>query len=277
MQGRTRTRLATALTALALLTIGALAAAQVEASFVRSGDVLDGPANLQAGYTTVAFDNGSDQPYELTLIRLRDGVSYEQAEELAAASEDGSPETLRAVLEAVEIFGGVATVFPGSSGSVGITLAEGRYLAISENFEGGVEARFRFEVAGASGAEAPAVDREVTMFEFGFDLGADIPAGEQRWRVTNTGEQIHHLMIFPIQPGTTLEDVQAALSSPGEPDFIVGPPALMTGTFGGGISNDVTVDLAPGSYGAICFIPDIETGIPHAALGMISLFEIADN
>jgi hypothetical protein len=262
---------------LAALLLGALAFGKGEAAFVRSGDTLTGPDTIPAGYTLVTFDNGSDQPYELTLIRLRDGVGYEQVDELAAASEDGSPDSLRALMEAVEIYGGVAAVPPGASGNTGITLAEGRYLAFSENFEGGVEVRLAFEVAGSSGAEAPAVDREVTMWEFAFDLGADIPAGEQRWRVTNIGAQMHHLMIFPIQPGTTLDDVEAALSEPGEPTFIIGPPAVMSATFGGGISNDLTVDLAPGSYAAICFVPDLETGLPHAALGMLALIEVTDN
>jgi hypothetical protein len=81
-------------------------------------------------------------------------------------------------------------------------------------------------------------------------------------------------MVFPIEPGTTLDDVRASLSEPGDPAFITGPPAVMSATFGGGISNDLMVDLAPGSYGAICFVPDSETGMPHAALGMIALFTV---
>lgn len=278
MQGKptpTRiTAIARPLLALAVLLLGALALAQVEATFVRDGDTLSGPATLAAGYTTVTFVNDADQPYELTLIRLHDGVTEEEIEPVMAAAQEGTPDSIRAVLEVVDLYGGTGTAFPGAGASAGITLAEGDYIAISENFEGGVEARFSFEVRGSNGAEAPAADRVVTLFDFGFGIDAEIPAGEQLWRLSNIGRQPHHLMVFPIEPGTTLDDVQAALSEPDEPGFVIGPPAVMSATFSGGLGIDVTVDMTPGSYAAICFFPDLETGMPHAALGMVALFEV---
>ena len=34
------------------------------------------------------------------------------------------------------------------------------------------------------------------------------------------------------------------------------------------------LDLEPGDYIAICFVPDAESGAPHAMLGMIAPFTV---
>lgn len=262
------------LVALAGLLLGAFAWAQPEATFVRDADSLTGVEVLEAGYATITLINQAEQPYDLTLVRLRDGVTVEQFEEAAAAAQDGSGESLRAFTETAEIFGGVAAVAPGGNGSVGLTLVEGRYVGFSENFEGGVSAQIRFDVSGSNGAGAPDADLRVGMGEFTFDLDDEIPAGEQLWRVANDGEQPHHIAVFPIAPGTTLDDITASLSAPGEPSFVTGPPALMSSALSGGRVNDLTVDLSPGTYAAICFIPDADSGMPHAALGMVDVFTV---
>ncbi len=259
---------------LAVLLLGALGSAQSEIVFVRGADTLSGPEMLEAGYTTVTMVNESDQSYELTLVRLRDGVTSEQFEEAVAAAEDGTGESIRAFMEVAEFHGGLGAVPPNVSASVGLVLIEGRYMAFSENYEGGVEAVAEFDVAGSNGAEMPDADLRVGMRDFAFDLADEIPAGEQLWRIVNDGEQLHHVMVFPIEPGTTLEEVADSLAAPGEPAFVIGPPVVTSGAVGIGVFNDVMVDLAAGSYGAICFVPDAETGMPHAALGMFDVFTV---
>ena len=34
------------------------------------------------------------------------------------------------------------------------------------------------------------------------------------------------------------------------------------------------VDLAPGTYVALCFVFDPATGMPHAAMGMVAVFTV---
>jgi len=36
----------------------------------------------------------------------------------------------------------------------------------------------------------------------------------------------------------------------------------------------MNLDLAPGRYALICFVPDSASGKPHAALGMIGELEV---
>jgi hypothetical protein len=38
----------------------------------------------------------------------------------------------------------------------------------------------------------------------------------------------------------------------------------------------LVVDLAPGSYLAACFVPDRDSGAPHAFLGMLDVFTVEE-
>jgi hypothetical protein len=39
-------------------------------------------------------------------------------------------------------------------------------------------------------------------------------------------------------------------------------------------SVSIELNLEPGAYVAICFMPDKETGMPHALKGMVTVFEV---
>jgi hypothetical protein len=41
-----------------------------------------------------------------------------------------------------------------------------------------------------------------------------------------------------------------------------------------GYTNFMELVLAAGEYVALCFVPDVETGAPHAALGMVMPFVV---
>jgi hypothetical protein len=49
----------------------------------------------------------------------------------------------------------------------------------------------------------------------------------------------------------------------GGASFIAGP-----------VENFVEVDLTPGEYGFLCFVPDAKDGQPHVAHGMMQQFTI---
>ncbi|MEZ4529990.1 MAG: hypothetical protein R2855_03080 [Thermomicrobiales bacterium] len=44
---------------------------------------------------------------------------------------------------------------------------------------------------------------------------------------------------------------------------------------GPGQDQSSELDLAPGTYIAVCFIPDMATGMPHAMMGMAASFTVA--
>jgi hypothetical protein len=124
-------------------------------------------------------------------------------------------------------------------------------------------------------------DLEVTVKEFSFEgLGEGAPAGPQIWKVTNTGEQPHLMVFSPLPPGTTQDQfMEMLMASSGTPAPDASPPpsppaAGGFGTISAGQSLYVSLDLAPGTYGAVCFFPDEQTGAPHIAMGMAQAFTV---
>ena len=65
----------------------------------------------------------------------------------------------------------------------------------------------------------------------------------------------------------TPEDLFAAFERPGPPPVGIKFSGGVGGLFAGG-SGLATVNLAPGNYVMVCFIPD-DQGVPHAAGGMV--------
>jgi hypothetical protein len=72
--------------------------------------------------------------------------------------------------------------------------------------------------------------------------------------------------------GKTLDDVRAFMQSPsGPPPFedAGGMQALDAGKTGW-----LTLDLEPGTYVALCFVPDPASGTAHMDMGMIVPFSV---
>lgn len=136
--------------------------------------------------------------------------------------------------------------------------------------------------------EEPADVVTIELGEMAFVMPDTISAGPAIWKLTNTGAQPHHLILFQMPDGITEEQAGELFGT------MFGPPAAspaaddtpaqaplsfedLTEVFGalflsGGQSNWLDVDLAAGSYLAVCFLPDAETGAPHVALGMPRTF-----
>jgi hypothetical protein len=141
----------------------------------------------------------------------------------------------------------------------------------------------------ASDAGAPTAEMTVDMVDFAFEMPTmEVASGPQIWEIPNVGEQIHELVVLQLQPGVTFDQVMAMLN-PGAATPAAGaeasPAAMeMAPPFQavGGVApmhpsyaNWAVLDLQPGEYVAICFVPDPETGAPHFALGMIMPFSVS--
>ncbi|HYI25651.1 MAG TPA: hypothetical protein VD767_09595 [Thermomicrobiales bacterium] len=130
------------------------------------------------------------------------------------------------------------------------------------------------EVLAAQATDVPEV--VIVTKEMSFEMPATIDSGLTRVTMDNQGMMGHHAMLMRVNDDATLEDLEAALT---QPDFgaifavsqsIGGPSA------GPGSTGSVVLDLLPGTYIAICAIPD-ENGMPHYALGMQATFEVTDS
>ncbi len=118
--------------------------------------------------------------------------------------------------------------------------------------------------------------------DMAFTLDQPLHAGPQTVALTNAGEQPHFLGLAGVPAGTTVHDevqLSETYLSPKAP-----PPANLScddlePVFGSaelssGMTNWFSVDLTPGDYLLVCFVPDQTTGVPHAMLGMIQIVTV---
>jgi hypothetical protein len=119
----------------------------------------------------------------------------------------------------------------------------------------------------AAPTTAPAGPIAVTSVDYGFEgVPAELPAGRHELNFTNAGTEVHELVIFRNPEALSLEELHAlgpegaaervelaglAFAEPGQPS----PEPLV-------------VELTPGEYEVVCFIPTPTDGQPHFAHGM---------
>jgi hypothetical protein len=230
------------------------------------------PATLPSGVVTLRLSNGGLEPHHLQLLRLNDGVSYEQF--AGALQQEGL-----AALRFVSLEGGAGAIGPHGSTEVTLNLPVGNYaLACFVPGPDGAPHVARgmlkpIQVVGSeTSPDAPRDAGTFTLRDFSFDMPATLPAGKATYKVVNAGPQLHELNVVKLAPGKVLEDVLAWDERPSGP-----PPFEPVGGMNG-LSLDrvgyMTLDLASGDYVAICHIPDPASGVPHAHLGMAKAFSV---
>jgi uncharacterized cupredoxin-like copper-binding protein len=142
-----------------------------------------------------------------------------------------------------------------------------------------------FRVAGPAitGVEPPA-GTPVLMADFSFDLPSSLPAGTNRLKVTNTGNELHEMAVGRVVDGASIDSVIARFQDPTQPksliDVVLTFPnpnvdaANGVSTLSPGLSATVEATFTPGRYVMVCFIREAGSGLPHAALGMIARFDV---
>ena len=116
-------------------------------------------------------------------------------------------------------------------------------------------------------AQAPARPAQVvvTATDFEFSAPDTIASGLNIFRLVNHGAEPHHISLFRLDSAHTLQDLQA-LPEGASPAWLVavgGPNAATPGD-----SVRATMDLEPGNYAMLCFIPSSDMK-PHFMKGMI--------
>lgn len=107
----------------------------------------------------------------------------------------------------------------------------------------------------------------ITASEFAFDAPASVPAGPTRVHLVNRGAELHHVQLVRIHEGHTFQELMEASKAGGPPPawvtFVGGPNTPVPGG-----ESDATLNLRPGSYALLCFIPS-KDGVPHMMKGMV--------
>lgn len=234
-------------------------------SIVATDDGVDMPSEIPAGYVRFNIENNrSEAEFGPILARLNEGVTMDDFM-TAVSGED----PMGAVM-LVTLYGGTG-VEAGSTLDYISEMSPGDYVLLE--FEG--EGFASFTVTGDAMDDVAEPESDVTMalLDFGFGVPAFVPAGPQVWHITNIGMQWHEISMVKAPDGiNSVADARAAMAAGDveEPEQV-----LFWAPTGAGTDTWITLDLEPGTYVLLCFLPDLNGDFsPHMDHGMMQVFVV---
>jgi hypothetical protein len=240
---------------------------------------IDGPATVDAGVVELTLDNSGKGPHDAQVVRVEGDRSADDVISSTVDSEEGAP-----IPEWITDGGGVGTTKPGATATATQVLEPGTYYLLdSESGQGSEQVNARrggvakFEVTGETAdTELPATDATITADEYSF-VAEGVKPGSNKLLFENAGEQLHHIVAFPLAKGATIGDAEKLFKSNQEPK---GPPpvdfenGVSTAVIDGGQEQVIDLDFKQGKYALVCFITNRQGGPPHVAMGMIEELDV---
>jgi hypothetical protein len=238
----------------------------------------EAPATVTAGVNVFRLVNHGDQVHAATIVRLDAGKTvtdyidaYREAHLIRGARPTWA--TFR---------GGPVAIMHGE-GSVTLSLEPGNYAWVCfVPGPDGVSHLLKhnqvhaFAVRPRSGdTPAPSVPKPTVtlrMLDYSFELSAPIKAGRHVIRVDNLGADYHHVLLFRLTTGKTMQDVQGWMRTRMEGEapaaFVAAVGELSTGT-----DAYLEVDLTAGDYVLLCVITGRDQ-VTHDAKGMVQQIRV---
>jgi hypothetical protein len=240
-------------------------------------DRFEVPEQITAGRTLIAYENVGQESRHSMLLRVPDDVDIEQALADAGPEAEEPP----AWFFEATFPGFVGETLPGQTSYAVVDLTPGTYV-VGDDFIAVLEVVGTDATPVAS--QAPATDGTVSLFEMGFDFPETAAPGPQVWEVMNTGTVPHELLLLRSSVPVTGEQlVELFMSEDESATPVGGGPSLADiepvgglGWLSPGATAWTEVTLEPGTYGAVCFVFDPETGMPHLMQGMVAVFTVGD-
>jgi hypothetical protein len=256
-----------------------------EITLTVTADAVEGvPESLPAGrYLLHLSGSGPVDPEQgaagAMFLQLPEGMTLDQAMTEAAGAQNGPPAFYYDAL----LPGGVSLTYDGSTSAVSIIdLTPGDWLVAGSHFS---QPPVQFTVTGEMPAALPEPESTatITLHEMTITLtSGSLTTGTNLVKLENTGEQPHFLDLQKAPDGTTAEQVEATLmvDMGGTPsadalDLSKIIPISSSPDISGGSTMWYPITVAePGTYVGLCFISDPESGMPHAMMGMYTIFTI---
>ena len=233
----------------------------------------DAPAEVPAGLTTFRLVNQGPSLHHVQLVQLHDGKTVD---DFMAALQAGGPPPSWATPA-----GGPNPPELGATATTMVALEPGNYAMVCfiPSADGlphvmkGMVRPLTVTAAPAAAPAEPAADLVMKLVDFDFELSEPLTAGRHTIRVENAGAQPHEVAIVRLQEGKAPADFAhwgESQSGPAPGALFGGVSAIMPGTHA-----FVEVDLEPGEYGLICFVPEMRDGKPHFVHGMMKQITVS--
>ena len=240
-------------------------------TFTAKEFAFDGPDTIPAGLTMIHLNAAGQELHHVSLLKLEEGKTYA---DFQAALKAGGPPTWAVP------YGGVNPPAPGGMAIATEVIEAGNYAVVCfvegpdhvAHMKKGMMKSLTVTPSSASTVE-PTADVTVTLSDYTFTLSKPLVVGKQTIKVENAAAQPHEVVLVQLAPGKTMADlgkwvVDMKGPPPGRP--MGGIPGFMKGK-----NAYFDVDLTPGDYGMICFIPDSKDGKMHVEHGMVTQFKVS--
>ena len=252
-----------------------------------TSDAVSGvPESIEAGrYLVIVHGQPSadDYMFGTMFLQLPEGMTLDDA--MAQAQEVESQDQAPAFYYDSNIAGGPAILATsGADTAYGvIELTPGDWLVAGSQF---MQPPVQMTVTGEmpSDLAEPETTATIELAEMSITVKeGSLAAGQNTVKVQNVGDQPHLIDISQLPDGTTEDQVAATLGvfmGTPAPDGIETLEELELDSIAvstdqsSGTTQWVSWDLQPGTYVAMCWVADRETGMPHAFMGMWMLFTI---
>jgi hypothetical protein len=230
------------------------------------------PDSIPAGPTLFHFTDDGKQLHHMTLVKLEQGKTLADFTALPPGP-----------LPAWAVFmGGPNTPMPnGGQDEDAVDLPPGNYAVICvipdsdgkpHMMKGMVKALT--VTPSAHARTMPSSDLTLTLTNYAFAFSIPPSPGRHAIRIVNQGTQPHEAVMFRLAAGKKGEDIANWVSTgmQGPPP---GAPVAGISAEAPGKENTLLLDLLPGDYALLCFMPDAKDGKPHVAHGMIYDFKVS--
>lgn len=229
------------------------------------------PDTMPAGVVTIRFHNNGKELHHVQVARLDSGKTVADLHGPMAAP----PAWLVPI-------GGPNAPPPGGVFEAQVDLTPGNYVLmclIPSAVDGqphlmkGMLKPFTVTGSGAAVATYPAADVTIRLTNYDFVMSQPLTAGHHVIQIETDSTQLHEMLIARLNDGKTALELAQWAEKPNGP-----PPGMPLGGVTGiapGQKNTIEVDLTPGEYALICFMPDAKDGKPHYEHGMVKQVKIS--
>jgi hypothetical protein len=186
------------------------------------------PATIPGGWNRITMRNAGEMEHHAMLMALPAGSTWEAFMEAAEATvadfETTGMVDYGPLLLAGASYGGPGSVGPDYESSVVLYLDPGEFAVVCAipapdgmpHYQLGMMARVTVTDPPADAITTPPeADAIVELVDFAFSgLPADLPAGPTVWQVTNSGAQVHEIVVLELLEGIDPATALAMLSAP---------------------------------------------------------------